>query len=611
MGKQRKHPSDKRKLSASEQKLKAVIQQLRTTEQQLKATNQQLEAGNQQLRASEEELRKLNRDLGERVKELNCFYGLSQLVEQHDITLEEIFQGLVGLIPPAWQYPDITAARIIFENSRFQTKNFRKTAWMQSADIKVHGQKAGSIEVCYLKKRPVIDEGPFLKEERKVLDVLVERLGCITERISAEKELRETHNYLERLINHANAPIIVWDPKFKITRFNHAFERLTGYPADEVVGQKLSMLFPKASREESLGNIKRTLRGEYWESVEIPILRKDGDIRVALWNSANIYSEDDTTLLATIAQGQDITERKQAEEALRAINQQLRASEQQLKAANEQLRASEQQLKAANEQLRASEQQLKATNQQLQASEQQLKAANQQLQASEQQLKALASQLTLAEESERHRIATELHATIGQSLAVSKLQLDILRASIPSGDIAKTLGEVCDLLDETIQGTRSLTFNLSSPILYELGFEKAVAEWLTERIQQKYGIATEFEDDGQPKPLDDEVCVFLFRDVRELLINVVKHAQAKKVKVSVRRVSKQIQVSVEDDGWGFDPEKIAATAVRRGGFGLFSIRERLEQLGGELEIESAPGHGTRVTIMAPLKEEKVDEGKKR
>ena len=281
---------------------------------------------------------------------------------------------------------------------------------------------------------------------------------------------------------------------------------------------------------------------------------------------------------------------------------------------NRRLNASKQQLKAANQQLRAGEQQLKAANQQLRANEQQLKAANQQLQASEQQLldyqgqlKQLASQLTLAEESERHRIATELHATISQSLVVSKLQLDTLRASVPSGDIAKTLGEVCDSLDETIQGTRSLTFDLSSPILYELGFEKAVAEWLTERIQQKHSITTEFEDDGQPKPLDEDVRVFLFRDVRELLMNVVKHAQAKKVKVSIRKVGKQIRVRVEDDGCGFDFKKVAAMAVRKGGFGLFNIQERLEQLGGQLEIESVPGHGTKVTIIAPLKEEKIDD----
>ena len=140
--------------------------------------------------------------------------------------------------------------------------------------------------------------------------------------VRSEKNLRETRDYLDNLIHYANAPIIVWDPEFRITRFNHAFENLVGYTADEVIGQKLRMLFPKASRDESLNEIERTLSGEYWESVEIPILRKDGDIRLALWNSANIYAEEGKTLLATIAQGTDITARKQAEEVLR-----VRASE--------------------------------------------------------------------------------------------------------------------------------------------------------------------------------------------------------------------------------------------------------------------------------------------
>jgi len=156
-----------------------------------------------------------------------------------------------------------------------------------------------------------------------------------------------------------------------------------------------------------------------------------------------------------------------------------------------------------------------------------------------------------------------------------------------------------------------LTFDLSSPILYELGFEAAVAVWLTEEVEEKHNIATEFEKDKQVKPLDDDVRVLLFRDVRELLINVVKHAQAKKVKVSVRKAGNQIHVCVEDDGWGFDPAKIRATAVKKGGFGLFSIRQRLEELGGELEIESAPGQGTRATLIAPLKRETVDEVEKR
>ncbi len=143
----------------------------------------------------------------------------------------------------------------------------------------------------------------------------------ISERKRAEEALQNTSDYLESLINYANAPIIVWDPAHKITRFNHAFEHLTGYAADEVIGKRLDLLFPEESREESLCKIQRTLT-EHWESVEIPILGRDGWVRIALWNSANIYDKDGKTLLATIAQGQDITERKQIEKKLNAAKMQ-------------------------------------------------------------------------------------------------------------------------------------------------------------------------------------------------------------------------------------------------------------------------------------------------
>jgi len=140
-----------------------------------------------------------------------------------------------------------------------------------------------------------------------------------------EKELRESLNYLGNLFNYANAPIIVWDPETKITRFNHAFEHLTGYAADEVMGKKLNILFPEASRDESQSKIANTLDGEFWESVEIPIIRNNGDVRIALWNSANIYAEDGATVVATIAQGQDVTDRIQTEETLKKSRAMLQA----------------------------------------------------------------------------------------------------------------------------------------------------------------------------------------------------------------------------------------------------------------------------------------------
>jgi len=141
--------------------------------------------------------------------------------------------------------------------------------------------------------------------------------ALLSEKIwKAEEGLRETRDYLDKLITYANAPIIVWDPDFRITRFNKAFEQLTGYAYGEVIGKELRMLFPEISRNESLSKIEQTTGGEFWESVEIPILRKDGDARLALWNSANIYAKDEKTILATIAQGVDITERKKAKEDL-------------------------------------------------------------------------------------------------------------------------------------------------------------------------------------------------------------------------------------------------------------------------------------------------------
>ncbi len=164
-----------------------------------------------------------------------------------------------------------------------------------------------------------------LKSRRQAESLNIKLKREINERKRAEEELRQTTDYLEKLFNYANAPIICWDAELKITRFNRAFENLTGYKAAEVIGCKLDMLFPEDTRQASLENIRRTLT-EFWEVVEVPILRKDGGVRIALWNSANIYGEDGKTIIATIAQGQDITERKQAEEDLRQSEARLKAT---------------------------------------------------------------------------------------------------------------------------------------------------------------------------------------------------------------------------------------------------------------------------------------------
>jgi signal transduction histidine kinase len=146
-----------------------------------------------------------------------------------------------------------------------------------------------------------------------------------------------------------------------------------------------------------------------------------------------------------------------------------------------------------------------------------------------------------------------------------------------------------------------LTFDLSNPILYELGFEAAVSEWLLEHVREKYGIETRFEDDGKPIPLDNDVRAILFRNVRELLINIIKHAKAKMVKVEVHRIDDSIEVTVEDNGVGYDPADLRPASAKTQKFGLFSIRENIQQLGGCFEIVSKPGAGCKARITAPLK----------
>ncbi|UYU18273.1 PAS domain S-box protein [Methanoculleus submarinus] len=165
----------------------------------------------------------------------------------------------------------------------------------------------------------------------------------MTRDYEALEKMAETTQYLENLITYANAPIIVWDASLRITRFNNAFERLTGRAADEVIGRSPEILFPETRREELMDLIRKTTAGERWETAEIPILTADGRIRTVLWNSAAVYGDDRKTVSSVIAQGQDITERKRAEEALKRAHdeQEMRVRERtlEIRAANEALQA--------------------------------------------------------------------------------------------------------------------------------------------------------------------------------------------------------------------------------------------------------------------------------
>jgi CheY-like chemotaxis protein len=234
--------------------------------------------------------------------------------------------------------------------------------------------------------------------------------------------------------------------------------------------------------------------------------------------------------------------------------------------------------------------------------EDQLLSANLALQQQTRQLRHLASELTQTEERERRRLAQTLHDHLQQLLVGARFGVEVLRRRAQTGELVQAVGHVDELLEEAIEASRSLTYELSPPILYEAGLIPAL-KWLARWTEEKHGLAVRLQaEDDTCDPESQETRVLLFQAVRELLFNVVKHAKVRTACLTVTsRGDQSIQIVVADNGVGFDPQALKTADGSFGGYGLFSIRERLGLLGGRLEIHSAPGQGSRFTLLAPLR----------
>ena len=431
----------------------------------------------------------------------------------------------------------------------------------------------------YRYKNPIFGVGMFFAG--LVIVILVPAIN-IVKRLRAEAELKKSRQFLDSIVNAIDDPIFVKDQQHRWVVLNEAACQVMGLSREEIIGKSDYDIFHKEQADV------------FWEKDDLVFqtgktnvneekITWHGELRTVS-TKKSVFTDSLTGEKFITGTIRDITKHKLSEETLQKSRDELELRVEQRTA----------DFKRANEELRT------------EISER--RKIEQQLIEYQKQLQSLASELSLAEERLRRRIAIDVHDRIGQNLAISRIKIESLADSISSPKCNKTLNEIRDLMAQTIASTRSLTFELSPPVLYELGFEPAI-EWLVRQTRQQHSLSAEFENDGRPKPLDDNIRVLLFQAVRELLVNVVKHASAKKVTVSTRRVNNEIRVEVTDDGVGFDVSKLGSSDHKTDGFGLFSIRERLSYISGRLDIESTPGGGTQVTLAAPIgHENKKDAG---
>ncbi len=286
--------------------------------------------------------------------------------------------------------------------------------------------------------------------------------------------------------------------------------------------------------EKAQSGYRQVFRDGWVKNYALEIRHKNGRLTPVLYN-ASVYRDEQGKIVGVFAAARDVTERKLAEKAIESYQNELRS---------------------------------------------------------------LSSRLSLAEEIARRQLAVALHDTVGQTQALAQIKLDALGELLTDKKIRQAWAEIRGMFENAVQQTRTLSFELSPPILYELGLDPAL-EWLGEEFQRRHGFQFHFESTGDTMEVDSSLRVLIFQSVRELLTNIVKHAEATHVHIASRIDDGYLVVSVRDDGKGF-VDGGQGKSGKKNSLGLFSIRERMQSIGGLCTVESAPGQGAAITLKAPV-----------
>ena len=403
-------------------------------------------------------------------------------------------------------------------------------------------RSSGEVRIVHEKCRHVRDaSGRIIRSVGMVHD--------ITERKQAEEALRMSEEKFRTL--HALSPIAIVLNRLDNGQFlesNRALWDMTGYTEEEFRSLSYWDITPIEYQEMEARQLELLHTVGRYGPYEKEYIRKDGSRFPVLLSGVRIKNPSGTDLIYSVIQ--DITELKAKEQALRELNATLEAK---------------------------------------------VAQRTEQLQHRARQLQRLALDLSEAEDRERGRIAEILHDDLQQILAAAKFHLNVLRSrSKYDPSVQSTAAQIDHMLKDAIDKSRGLSHELSPAVLHHGDFGQTL-RWLAGQVQTKHGLIVHVDAFGQVDLKSEPLKSFLYKAAQELVFNVVKHARTNEARIRVRRLGRCVCLSVSDQGRGFDPQELRETA----GFGLLSIRERVELLGGRMRIKSSKGHGSKFHIVVP------------
>jgi len=321
-------------LKKYDEELERLVEE-RTAE--LKMTAMLLQQEIDERKRMEEARKELMYALSERVKELNCLYSIADLIGRAN-TLEEILCETVDLLPHAWQIPEVACARIILKDQEFKSKNFttnvgEKSSCKQISDIMAHGKKVGVVEVYYIDDRPERDEGPFLREERNLLDAITERLGRTAESKWTKEALQKSQHQQKAILD--NIPDMAWlkDTKSCYIAVNDAFDRVCGVSQEDIVGMTDYDIWPSALADKYREDDKKVMECGKRKQVEEPLVDKNGRETWLETIKTPIFG-DRGEIIGTAGIARDITLRKRAEDELKKRERELEVKTRNLEEVN-------------------------------------------------------------------------------------------------------------------------------------------------------------------------------------------------------------------------------------------------------------------------------------